>query len=194
MLLLQMTNRNIVSAINGCISTSNVANVYHAIALPDADFDASLLHCAIKGYKTAILAFKYCDKHITSEHRFRDGYQRLSSCAMVELRAEKEMRNLKRLHAGGIPCPEIVYVRQHVRIIGFLSDKEGYSAPRLKNSKFEDDDAQRAALWRDCYQTCLAYMRAMYQSYRLVHGDSSEYNIFFYKGKLYIIDVSQSLE
>ena len=42
--------------------------------------------------------------------------------------------------------------------------------------------------------TCVAYMRAMYQTCRLVHGDLSEYNMLFYKGKLYIIDVSQSVE
>lgn len=34
----------------------------------------------------------------------------------------------------------------------------------------------------------------MYRNCRLVHADLSEYNILFYKGKLYIIDVSQSVE
>ena len=37
-------------------------------------------------------------------------------------------------------------------------------------------------------------MRVMYQTCRLVHADLSEYNILYHKERLYIIDVSQSVE
>jgi RIO kinase 1 len=34
----------------------------------------------------------------------------------------------------------------------------------------------------------------MYNKAKLVHGDLSEYNILYYKNKIYFIDVSQSVE
>ena len=37
-------------------------------------------------------------------------------------------------------------------------------------------------------------MRHLYQECRLVHGDLSEYNLLYFKEKVYMIDVSQSVE
>ncbi|GAU28179.1 hypothetical protein TSUD_313380 [Trifolium subterraneum] len=37
-------------------------------------------------------------------------------------------------------------------------------------------------------------MRTLYQKCKLVHGDLSEYNILYYEGHLYIIDVSQAVD
>jgi RIO kinase 1 len=190
MILLQMINRNVVSEINGCVSTGKEANVYHAVRTDDN----STKHCAIKVYKTAILVFKDRDKYITGEHRFRHGYQKSSNRAMVKLWAEKEMRNLKRLHTAGIPSPEPMYLRQHVLLMSFLGDKKGYPAPRLKDFEFDASPEEQLTKWQEVYQTCVAYMRTMYHTCRLVHGDLSEYNMLWWKDRLYIIDVSQSVE
>ncbi|KAF2397946.1 Serine/threonine-protein kinase Rio1 [Trichodelitschia bisporula] len=189
MLLLQMINRGVVSEINGCISTGKEANVYHAVTLPDDDMDHPPLHRAIKVYKTAILEFKDRSKYIIGEHRFRHGYNKRSNRAMVKVWADKEMRNLKRLHGAGIPCPEPLYLRLHVLVMSFLGDKKGYPAPRLKDVVFEDDSR-----WRGVYLSALGWMRRMHQVCQLVHGDLSEYNMMYWKDKVYIIDVSQSVE
>lgn len=45
---------------------------------------------------------------------------------MVRVWAEKEMRNLKRLHSAGIRCPEPLEVRENVLVMGFIGDKEGW--------------------------------------------------------------------
>ncbi len=37
-------------------------------------------------------------------------------------------------------------------------------------------------------------MRRMYHQCRLVHGDFSEYNMLYYKGEVWVIDVSQAVE
>lgn len=195
MILLQMINRNIVSEVNGCLSTGKEANVYHALSTPqhpDSDADVAPLHRAIKVYKTSILVFKDRDKYVTGEYRFRQGYSKSNNRAMVKVWAEKEMRNLKRIYASGIPCPEPLHLRLHVLVMGFLGDKRGIPAPRLKDVVLEDgDDASR---WRLLYLQLLGYMRILYQKCRLVHADLSEYNILYHKEKLWVIDVSQSVE
>jgi RIO kinase 1 len=203
MLLLQMINRNVVSEINGCISTGKEANVYHAVTYPEPESSSTAdatepqsvakpLHRAIKVYKTSILVFKDREKYISGDYRFNQGYQKSNNRAMVKLWAEKEMRNLKRLYAAGIPCPEPLHLRNHVLVMSFLGDKKGYPAPRLKDVTFEGDDV--ATRWRDVYLTVVGYMRRMYQVCKLVHGDLSEYNMLWWQDKPYFIDVSQSVE
>jgi len=44
------------------------------------------------------------------------------------------------------------------------------------------------------YRECVLIMRTMFHKCRLVHADLSEYNILYFKGHLWIIDVSQSVE
>ncbi|KAJ5809623.1 uncharacterized protein N7503_001841 [Penicillium pulvis] len=191
MLLLQMINRGLVSEIHGCLSTGKEANVYGAISLPDEE-NAPPQHRAIKVYKTSILVFKDRDKYVTGEFRFRQGYSKSNNRAMVKLWAEKEMRNLRRIYSSGIPCPEPIYLRLHVLAMGFIGNSKGVAAPRLKDVEF--DIPEPDVRWRALYMELLGYMRVMYQVCRLVHADLSEYNILYHKDRLYIIDVSQSVE
>lgn len=195
MILLQMINRNIVSEVNGCISTGKEANVYHALSVPQEDGSETVtvpLHRAIKVYKTSILVFKDRDKYVTGEYRFRKGYNKGNNRAMVKVWAEKEMRNLKRIYAAGIPCPEPVYLRLHVLVMGLLGDSKGLPAPRLKDVELQGADVE--ARWRELYVQLVGYMRIMYQTCHLVHADLSEYNVLYHDDRLWIIDVSQSVE
>ncbi|KAI5289916.1 protein kinase rio1 [Ascosphaera aggregata] len=192
MLLLQMINRNIVSEINGCLSTGKEANVYHAVTYPEDDFGAPPLQRAIKVYKTSILVFKDRDKYVTGEHRFRSGYQKSNNRAMVKLWAEKEMRNLKRLHSAGVPVPEPISLRLHVLVMEFLGNSKGFASPRLKDAVLSGADVDEQ--WRQLYIDLLGLMRSMYHDCSLVHADLSEYNLLYHQHKLYIIDVSQSVE
>jgi len=195
MLLLQMINKGIVSEIHGVVSTGKEANVYHAISYPEGDEnEGKEIHRAIKVYKTSILVFKDREKYIEGEWRFRQGFNRNSNRAMVKVWAEKEMRNLRRLLSAGIPCPEPIYLRLHVLAMTFIGDKKGYPAPRLKDVEFDLDDAEMQKRWKELYLQCLSYVRRMYQVCKLVHGDLSEYNMLYWKEKLWVIDVSQSVE
>lgn len=193
MILLQMINRNLVSEINGCLSTGKEANVYHAVTVRDEDGDeVETLQRAIKVYKTSILVFKDRDKYVTGEFRFRKGYDKSNNRAMVKVWAEKEMRNLRRIYSAGIPSPEPLYLRLHVLVMGFLGNSRGIPAPRLKDVEFDLPEPETR--WQELYMELVGYMRTMYQTCRLVHADLSEYNILYHKNKLYIIDVSQSVE
>ncbi|KAG0329221.1 Serine/threonine-protein kinase RIO1, partial [Podila humilis] len=180
-ILFKMLNRNIIYEVNGCISTGKEANVYHARTEEGE-------HRAIKIYKTSILVFKDRDRYVSGEYRFRHGYNKSNPRKMVKIWAEKEMRNLKRIHQAGIPCPEPLVLRMHVLVMGFLGDKNGWAYPRLKDAQIDQDR------YPSLYFQLVKYMRIMYQTCHLVHADLSEYNILYHSRTLYIIDVSQSVE
>lgn len=195
MILLQMINRNIVSEVNGCLSTGKEANVYHALSTPasaEPNSAVTPVHRAIKVYKTSILVFKDRDKYVTGEFRFKHGYNKNNNRAMVKVWAEKEMRNLRRIYSSGIPCPEPIHLRLHVLVMGFLGDRKGVPAPRLKDVELEGEDIEKR--WRSLYLQLIGYMRILYRKCHLVHADLSEYNVLYHEDKLWIIDVSQSVE
>lgn len=187
MILFKMINRGIIFEVNGCVSTGKEANVYHACTEEG-------IHRAIKIYKTSILVFKDRDRYVSGEYRFRHGYSRHNPRKMVKVWAEKEIRNLKRLHTAGIPCPEPLHLHLHVLVMGFLGDKKGWPSPRLRDAKISELFPNPAEEYTSLYYQLCAYMRIMYQKCRLVHADLSEYNILYHEKKLYIIDVSQSVE
>ncbi|KAL7819443.1 RIO1 family domain-containing protein [Trichoderma aethiopicum] len=190
MILLQLINRGVVSEVHGAISTGKEANVYGAVSYDEETGAAT--QRAIKVYKTAILVFKDRERYITGEHRFKGGFDKGNNRKMVKLWAEKEYRNLRRIYSAGIPCPEPLALKLHVLVMGFLGDKKGWACPRLRDANLQGDDVDQQ--WQALYVQLLGTMRRMYQVCKLVHADLSEYNILYHAGKLYIIDVSQSVE
>ncbi|EFA79869.1 putative protein serine/threonine kinase [Heterostelium album PN500] len=180
LMLFKMINKGVISEINGCVSTGKEANVYHAMTAGGEER-------AIKVYKTSILVFKDRDRYVTGEFRFRRGYSKHNPRKMVKVWAEKEYRNLMRLKSAGIPCPTPLVLRNHILIMNFIG-KDGYAAPRLKDAVLTDER------YHELYLDAIKMMRTLYHKCRLVHADLSEYNILYYKGGLFIIDVSQSVE
>ncbi|KAF2454101.1 RIO1 family-domain-containing protein [Lineolata rhizophorae] len=213
LIMLNLINNEILSEIHGVISTGKEANVYHALSGPRMDEQRRTLalesggavqpvcgeqqqpvHLAVKVYKTAILAFKDRTPYASEDFRLRAAYKKSSHRQMVKMWADKEMHNLKRIRAAGIPCPEPFHLRLHVLVMGLIGDSHGWPAPRLHNIKFEDTTLDEAlATWTDMYRQVLGYMRIMYQRCKLVHADLSEYNLLYHEGKPYVIDVSQAV-
>ncbi|WFD34098.1 non-specific serine/threonine protein kinase [Malassezia cuniculi] len=187
-ILYKMINRGLLAMINGCISTGKEANVYHATT--PATEDAPAGQAAVKIYKTSILVFKDRDRYVSGEFRFRHGYARHNPRKMVRLWAEKEMRNLRRMVQAGLRSPKPIELRDHVLVMEFLGDDDGWASPRLKDVE-EDLSLER---WTELYCELLVMVHRMYHECRLVHADLSEYNILYHEGHLWIIDVSQSVE
>ena len=196
-----MLNRNVFNEINGCISTGKEANVYHASTSTGSEL-------AIKIYKTSILVFKDRDRYVSGDFRFRNGYCRSNPRKMVQVWAEKEMRNLMRLRAAGINAPLPIQLRLHILVMEVESSispplpitnpcprscmqfigEDGQAAPRLKDAGLPPEKM------RACYTEMVVIVRTLFQTCKLVHADLSEYNILYYKGDIYIIDVSQSVD
>lgn len=180
LILYKLVNTGMLKEINGCVSTGKEANVYYAVA---SDGSAA----AVKVYKTSILVFKDRDQYVSGEFRFQR-YCKSNPRKMVRTWAEKEARNLTRLQAGGVLAPAVKLLRQHVLVMEFLGE-DGWPAPRLKEVRFPS-----AAALDQCYLDLCCTMRKMFARCKLIHGDLSEYNLLLYRGRVVVIDVSQSVE
>ena len=158
-----MLNQNLLQNIDGCISTGKEANVYHARYQNNEEV-------AVKIYKTSILVFKDRDRYVTGEYRFRKGYCKSNPRKMVKVWAEKEMRNLARLHQANIYCPKPLQLRQHVLVMDFIGEN-GNNAPKLKDTNLTTEE------YSSLYEEGIKFMRVMFHNCKLVHADLSEYNI-----------------
>lgn len=106
---------------------------------------------------------------------------------MIKMWAEKEFRNLKRIHQSQIPCPEPLVVKSNVLVMEFIG-KDGQQAPRLKDAEADIED------FDEVYEQMIVLVRVLFQECKLIHADLSEYNMLYYEKRLYMIDVSQSIE
>lgn len=205
-ILFKMLQCGFLAQIDGVISTGKEANVYHAsmpAQVSDGETDETPFdqrkaledHVAIKIYKTSILVFKDRHQYVSGEFRFRNGYTGSNPRKMVKTWAEKEARNLKRLVSAGIRAPKPLELRDHVLVMDFLGDDQGWASPRLKDAeKTIDDEDNSTKRWEELYREMLVAMRTMWWRCRLVHADLSEYNVLYHEHHLWIIDVSQSVE
>ena len=72
-------------------------------------------------------------------------------------------------------------------IVQFIGE-DGQAAPRLKDAGLPPEKM------RSCYTEMVVIVRTLFQTCKLVHADLSEYNILYWKGEIFIIDVSQSVD
>ena len=135
MILFKLLNKGFITEIDGCISTGKEANVYHCLGSEESG------SMAIKIFKTSILVFKDRDRYVSGEFRFRQGYGKKNPRKMVQTWAEKEMRNLVRIHNAGIPSPRPHLLRSHVLVMDFLG-QDGWPAPRLKDANISVSKAR----------------------------------------------------
>lgn len=180
-ILSKLVTQGHVSEIHGCVSTGKEANVYQAVTESGEDR-------VIKVYKTSILIFKDRDRYVQGDFRFRRGYRGGNPRKMVQLWAEKEMRNLARIYRAGIPCPKPHVLKSHILVMDMIG-RDGLPAPLLKNAVIEDESK-----YCSIYGKLIDYMRRLFQDCRLVHADLSEFNLILLDDEVYIIDVSQSVE
>jgi len=187
-----------IDQIYGCVSTGKEANVYLAEGRCK-DFSTGEMiaegepnkEFAIKIFKTSILIFKDRERYVSGEFRFRSGHCKGNPRKMVKLWAEKEVRNLKRIcMSGKIRAPWPYYLKNNVIAMEFIGHK-GDAAPRLKDAVIGTEDPQEIV---SLYAECVAMMRHLYQTCKLVHGDLSEYNLLYHDKQIWMIDVSQSVE
>lgn len=191
LLLYKMINSGMLETITGCISTGKESVVFHAYggSMEDDKEDNKVIptECAIKVFKTTLNEFKNRDKYIKDDFRFKDRFSKLNPRKIIRMWAEKEMHNLTRMQRAGIPCPTVVLLKKHILVMSFIGHDQ-VPAPKLKEVKLSSEEMT------DAYYQTLHLMQQLYNECTLVHADLSEYNMLWHAGKVWLIDVSQSVE
>ncbi|XP_077480864.1 serine/threonine-protein kinase RIO3 [Stigmatopora argus] len=186
LLMYKMVNAGVLESINGCVSTGKESVVFHANggsldekALPD--------EVVLKVFKTTLNEFKNRDRYIKDDYRFVDRFTKLNPRKIIRLWAEKEMHNLARMKKAGLPCPDVLLLRKHILVMSFIG-RDHVPAPKLKDAVLSDEES------RDAFRQVLHLMKTLFGECHLVHADLSEYNMLWHRQKVWLIDVSQSVE
>ncbi|KAK6060262.1 RIO1 family protein [Cooperia oncophora] len=90
----------------------------------------------------------------------------------------------------GLPCPVPVKLKRHLLVMSLIGEN-GLAAPRLKNIDWDFSTVEER---KDIFSQVIDIMNRMYRDCKLVHGDLSEFNLLLSEGKVYVIDVSQSMD
>ncbi|XP_068021581.1 serine/threonine-protein kinase RIO3 [Melanerpes formicivorus] len=175
LLLYKMVNGGMLETITGCISTGKESVVFHAYGGSTAEGQEVPAECAIKVFKTTLNEFKNRDKYIKDDYRFKDRFSKLNPRKVIRMWAEKEMHNLTR------PGEKLVSM-------GCVTG-EGHFSAAVTQLMF----AWSAAGFSRSFGS-LQMMQQLYKECKLVHADLSEYNMLWHGGKVWLIDVSQSVE
>lgn len=86
-----------------------------------------------------------------------------------------------------IPCPDVVLLKKHVLVMSFIG-KDSVPAPKLKDAVLNDTDL------RSAYNQCVQLVKDLYTRCNLVHADFNQFNLLWFHERVWVIDVSQSVE
>jgi len=101
--------------------------------------------------------------------------------------ARKEFRNYLLMYEAGVSVPKPITQFENVLVMEFIGEK-GKKAPLLKEVDLSTDE------YYEIFKNLIEDVRKIYQVAGLVHGDLSEYNVMIWRGRHYIIDVSQAVK
>ncbi|TFH04584.1 MAG: serine protein kinase RIO [Methanosarcina sp.] len=158
--LYTLSNKGIIKALGGSISTGKEANVFYA--------EGEDRELAIKIYRMASSTFKAMDAYIMKDPRFTN--IRNNRRDIIFAWTRKEFQNLTRAKSAGIRVPEPLVAEKNILIMEFMGE-EKVPYPLLKNTHLEKEEAKLV------YDKIVEYMRLLNKEANLVHADLSEYNI-----------------
>ncbi|MCE4628499.1 MAG: serine protein kinase RIO [Desulfurococcales archaeon] len=174
--------KGIVWELKGVVSSGKEARVYWAKSKDGRDL-------AVKIYLSATAEFRHgIYKYIVGDPRFervpKGNFRRL-----IYEWTRKEYRNLRRMHEAGVRVPRPIAFSGNVLVMEFLGE-EGYRAPLLAEIIDELGEEKINRLYVDVVDN----IEAIVCRAGLVHADLSEYNVMVWRGRAWIIDVSQAVE
>ncbi len=173
--LYKMMTSEVIDTLDFPLATGKEGNVFRANTMDDKPI-------AVKIYRVSNSTFKNIQKYIDGDRRFRGVGK--NHRRGIYLWAQKEFRNLERMHKNGVTVPEPVACDNNVVVMEYIGTLE-QPAKHLKD--VELDDPQKI------FDHLLGQMKTMYQKADLVHSDLSEYNILMIEQDPTIIDVGQAV-
>ena len=137
---------------------------------------------AVKIFHTTNAVFKSLAKYIDGDPRF--GGLKRRHRELVKIWVRKEYRNLRRMRKAGIRVPRPRAVLNNVLVMDLIGD-ESDPSPRLKDITIDDP--------KGVFDDLLEMLAVCWQTCDLAHADFSEYNILWYDGEPWVIDVGQAV-
>jgi len=137
---------------------------------------------AVKIFHTTKAVFKSLAKYIDGDPRF--GGLKRRHRELVKIWVRKEYRNLRRMRKAGIRVPRPRAVLNNVLVMDLIGD-ESEPSPRLKDITIDDP--------KGVFDDLLEMLAVCWQTCDLAHADFSEYNILWYDGEPWVIDVGQAV-
>ncbi len=181
--LVHFINREIIKSLDYPVSQGKEAFVFRATAGAKAklpkDGEAFI---AAKVYKYETSSFQTMSKYIEGDRRFSHVKRQLRP--LIQQWARKEYANLGACFDAGVAVPKPLAYRKNVVLMQFLGEG-GRPSALLKDIVLENPE--------ETYLELLENVKNMFQKAKLVHADLSEFNVIIYKGKPFLIDVSQSV-
>ncbi len=169
----KLFNDKVVNTLEYAISTGKEGNVFMATS------DEG--NCAVKIYRISTATFKNIAKYIVGDPRFKGIYGNHKKTVMAW--AQKEFKNLSRMHDAGVSVPKPKDCYKNILVMDYISE-DGYPALLMKDTKLKTPTK--------VFRKVLENMRLI-QEAELVHGDLSEYNILMRDGDPVVIDVGQAV-
>lgn len=173
-----LSNKGIIEALGGSISTGKEANVFLA--------DGKEHSLAIKIYRITTSSFNSMEDYIIGDPRFRD--VRHTKKDIVFAWTKKEYRNLLRASEVGIKVPKPITTERNILVMEFMGkDEKPY--PLLKDVQLDEKTAKKV------FDALIDYIKKLYVDAGLVHGDLSEYNVLIETEQIepILIDMGQSV-
>jgi RIO kinase 1 len=187
--LAQFGGQGLIRDVLGVVGDGKEATVYLCAADPSVGVE----YLAAKVYRAAkFRAFRggrsYAGERMPLSSRAKRAIRTKTATGALVAQQEWvawEWETLCRLHAAGADVPEPLAASDDAILMEFVGDGEG-AAPQLRRVALAPDEA-RAALER------LLRNVEIFLELHLVHGDLSAYNVLWWQGKAWVIDVPQSL-
>ena len=171
-----LLNHGVIKSLYGVVSAGKESRVYRGISPQEEDL-------AVKIYLTGSAEFKRgMIPYIQGDPRFKS--VKKDTRSLIYAWAEKEFKNLRRAYDSGVRVPKPIHVEKNILIMEFIGD-DGVAAPLLKE-KHPKRPAQM-------YKTLIQYVKTLYKTANLVHGDLSEYNIMNHNEEPVVFDIAQAV-
>jgi len=176
MTIYSLISRGIIDRMYGVVKSGKEAKIYWALSPKGEEL-------AVKIYLTVTAEFKKgMLPYIKGDIRFK--HVKSGTRPLIYAWAEKEFKNLLLARQAGVRVPKAYAVRNNVLVVEFIGEK-GVPAPLLREVELENPE--------EVYWELLEAVRLLYRKAELVHGDLSEYNVMFFRGKPVLFDLSQAV-
>ncbi len=159
--------------LSGVVSTGKEANVFKG-------WDLKGEVRAYKIYRMETSDFQAMWKYIEGDRRFEHASPKRRQIVLTWCR--KEFKNLSIAYNAGCHVPQPHFCLNNILVMDFIGSE--YSAPLLKGAELEDPEGT--------YWMAAKDMKSLYAA-GLVHGDLSEFNLLWWKGRPWMIDMGQAV-